>query len=75
MVTEDLMRKYKYGYIHSCELLEEPFIKDLLKENQQLKDNWNKLKEWFKNNVDKPNIKFILETMQELEQGSDSNDS
>ena len=37
MIAEDLMRKYKYGYVHSCELLEEPFIKDLLKENQQLK--------------------------------------
>lgn len=37
MVTEDLMRKYKYGYVHSCKLLEEPFIKDLLKENQELK--------------------------------------
>lgn len=37
MVTEDLMRKYKYGYVHSCKLLEEPFIKDLLKVNQELK--------------------------------------
>ena len=37
MIPEDLMRKYKYGYVHSCELLEEPFIKDLLKENQELK--------------------------------------
>lgn len=37
-------------------------------------DNWNKLKEWLKNNIDKPNIKFILETMQELEQESDSNE-
>lgn len=36
MVTEDLMRKYKYGYVHSCELLEEPFIKDLLIENERL---------------------------------------
>lgn len=37
MVAEDLMRKYKYGYVHSCEMLEEPFTKDLLKENQELK--------------------------------------
>lgn len=36
MVTEDLMRKYKYGYVHSCKLLEEPFIKDLLNENERL---------------------------------------
>ena len=37
MIAEDLMRKYKYGYVHSCKLLEEPFIKTLLKENQELK--------------------------------------
>ena len=37
MVAEDLMRKYKYGYVHSCEMLEEPFTKDLIKENQELK--------------------------------------
>lgn len=37
MVAEDLMRKYKYGYVHSCKLLEEPFVKDLLKENQEMK--------------------------------------
>lgn len=37
MTPEDLMRKYKYGYVHSCEILNEPFIKDLIKENQELK--------------------------------------
>ena len=37
MIPEDLMRKYKYGYVHSCEILNEPFIKDLIKENQELK--------------------------------------
>lgn len=41
MVIEDLMKKYKYGYVHSCELLKEPFIKDLLKENQELKQKLN----------------------------------
>lgn len=44
MIPEDLMRKYKYGYVHSCELLEEPFIKDLLKEIQQLKKQFEKYK-------------------------------
>lgn len=44
MIPEDLMRKYKYGYVHSCELLEEPFIKDLLKEIQQLKKQLEKYK-------------------------------
>ena len=37
MIPEYLMQKYNYGYVHSCELLEEPFVKDLLKENQELK--------------------------------------
>ena len=37
MIPEDLMRKYKYGYVHSCEMLNEPFVKDLIKENQDLK--------------------------------------
>ena len=43
MIPEDLIRKYKYGYIHSCKLLEEPFVKDLLKENQELK---KQVEEW-----------------------------
>ena len=36
MIPENLMRKYKYGYVHSCEMLNEPFVKDLIKENQEL---------------------------------------
>ena len=36
MIPEDLMREYKYGYVHSCEMLNEPFVKDLIKENQKL---------------------------------------
>lgn len=36
MTVEQLMKKYKYGYVHSKELLEEPFVKDLIKENKQL---------------------------------------
>ena len=58
----------------------------LKKENEQLKDNWNKLKEYCKENTlcyevgDDENIKLIgsrihglnvLDKMQELEQGSD----
>ena len=42
MVQEDLIRKYKYGYVHSCKLLREPFVKDLLKENQELKKQLDK---------------------------------
>ena len=61
----------------------------LKKENKQLKDNWNKLKEYCKENTlcyevgDDENTKLIgskihglnvLDKMQELEQGSDSNE-
>lgn len=42
MIPEDLMRKYKYGYVHSCEILNEAFVKDLIKENQELKVQINK---------------------------------
>lgn len=57
---------------------------ELLQENQQLKDNWNKLKEYIKQ---EPTLYFyndklpfeviiakIINKMQELEQGSDSNE-
>lgn len=43
MNPEDLMRKYKYGYVSSKGLLERQFVKDLLKENKQLKENIDKL--------------------------------
>lgn len=52
----------------------------LQQENKQLKDNWNKLKEYIRKNIiyDDVGMKIIdpspLEDyMQELEQGSDSN--
>lgn len=61
----------------------------LKKENKQLKDNWNMLKEHLKNRYDNgtESISYrqvfmeireamqVLEIAQELEQGSDSNDS
>ena len=49
----------------------------LKKENEQLKDNWNKLKECLKdvmnssNGDDKDFVETILNIIQELEQGSD----
>ena len=64
------------------------YIEQLQQENKQLKDNWNKLKEYCKENTlcyevgDDENTKLIgskihglnvLDKMQELEQGSDSN--
>lgn len=39
------MRKYKYGYIHSCDLLNEPFVKDLeseIKRLQKIVDEYEK---------------------------------
>lgn len=51
-------------------------IENLQQENQQLKDNWNKLKEYItKANEDlywTNNYDNILHVMQELEQGSNS---
>jgi hypothetical protein len=53
---------------------------DIQKENEQLKDNWNKLRECLKdimNNSeadDKDFVKTILDIIQEIEKGSDSND-
>ena len=50
-------------------------LDDLLKENQQLKDNWNKLKEYIKTEIpedvfiDTEWFVSILDKMQELERG------
>ena len=64
------------------------YFKKVYLENKQLKNNWNKLKEYCKENTlcyevgDDENTKLIgskihglnvLDKMQELEQGSDSN--
>ncbi len=56
-------------------------IRQLQQENKQLKDNWNKLKEYIGSEwycFDNESVEFevaksILNKMQELEQGSDSN--
>lgn len=66
MIPEDLMREYKYGYVHSCEMLNEPFVKDLIKENQELnKENdrlaaklnknkilQNEFRKWLENEIE-----------------------
>lgn len=52
------------------------FIFELQQENKQLKENWNKLKEYLETNwKESQDIWFIkiINKMQELEQGSDSN--
>ena len=59
--------------------LHEKYYK-LQQENEQLKDNWNKLKKCLKDVMnssdddDKDFIETILDIMQELEQESDSNE-
>ena len=80
---DDLLEFLKDEHIR-CEGATDLFI-DLQQENKQLKDNWNKLKEiaksqsGFKKRADlKGGLWFevdeLLETMQELEQESDSNE-
>ena len=51
-------------------------IDELQQENKQLKDNWNKLKEYTQEKYDNPSwascgARYVLEKMQELEQGKD----
>ena len=55
----------------------------LQQENKQLKDNWNKLKEFIVKEyymylpleANTKSITILIDKMQEIEQGSDSNDS
>jgi hypothetical protein len=51
-------------------------VEQLQQENKQLKDNWNKLKEYAKEIISTDNELYgtdLLDKMQELERGSDSN--
>ena len=58
----------------------EQLIEQLQQENKQLKNNWNKLKKYIKTEIpedvfiDTEWFVSILDKMQELEQGSDSNE-
>lgn len=66
MIPEDLMRKYKYGYVHSCEVLNEPFVKDLIKENRKLKDQQKEFVEWLENKkIEHKNLFFGEEEQNE----------
>lgn len=53
------------------ELLREEI--ELLKTYEKLKDNWNKLKDFLKEVLNRDD-KYILDKMQELEQGSDNDE-
>lgn len=82
--------QFEYGgqvHHYRMENLKEVFINcwNLQQENKQLKDNWNKLKEWinkhydyYMNNEDYIGGRLCFtdmkDKMQEIEQGSDSNE-
>lgn len=76
----------KYGYKSLPDEIK-PYFESLYKEVKQLKDNWNKLKEHLKENISEERSnehlwlmgcydedKLILEKIEEIEQGSDSNE-
>ena len=78
--------QFEYGgqiHHYRMENLKEMFINcwNLQQENKQLKDNWNELKKWLEENesfddyCNETTFTSVLDKMQELEQGSDSNES
>lgn len=78
--NKQLKENYERIYNENCILREEHNITDisLLDENYKLKNNWNKLKEWASNFYKSEEVgwagcgmRYTLEKMQELEQGSD----
>ena len=77
--------QFEYGgqvHHYRMETLKEVFVNcwNLQQENEQLKDNWNKLKEYLnyksERAVEEDEYVYdeIYNEMQELEQGSDSNE-
>ena len=86
-VEDNHYRTYPDGDIASIDQMRElienknlPIVK-LQQENKQLKDNWNKLKVYIKTEIpedvfiDTEWFVSILDKMQELEKGSDSNEN
>ena len=87
MSKEELIGKLQMVYVGDKNALNEMIdyydrlkqgIEVLQQEKQQLKDNWNKLKEYTQEKYDNPSwascgARYVLEKMQEL-QGSDSNE-
>ena len=79
-ISKDLFPKY-----YNRTMIDDDYIKCLEKENKQLKDNWNKLKEWLKEYKEgsyglgsyeaglSDGLGDVIKKMQELEVG-DSND-
>lgn len=85
MSKEELIGKLQMVYVGERNALNELIgyydglkqgIEELQQENQRLKDNWNKLKEYTQEKYDNPSwascgARYVLEKMQELEQGKD----
>ena len=74
-LSEQLQQENKKlnGAIQTYDIL----LKSNIEENKQLKDNWNKLKEYLEKSwAESQDIWFvkIINKMQEIEQGSDSNE-
>ena len=80
--TKDVQKAIKHlqqenkklnGAIQTYDIL----LKANVEENKQLKDNWNKLKEWLNNFHKSSEFEQweIVKKMQELEQGSDSDEN
>ena len=90
-MNKEELKKHCEKQVERCSLLkdykhqsEHQAVLDLIEENEQLKDNWNKLKEYLKgfdieylNEIMEHNLantlESILDKMQELEK-SDSNE-
>ena len=80
-INKWLDEEYGCSYTKLEELHDFYFEKycDLKKENNQLKGNWNELKKWLEENesfddyCNETTFTSVLEKIQELEQGSDSN--
>ena len=77
-INKWLDEEYGCSYTKLEELHDFYFEKycDLKQENQRLKDNWNKLKEYTQEKYYNPSwascgARYVLEKMQELEQGKD----
>lgn len=71
--------KLDYTIIPNSDI--KPLLDRLQQKNKQLKDNWNKLKEYLKTIYkgcpphEKEVLMFITDKMQELEQGSDNDEN
>ncbi len=79
-MKERFMKNGVFSLEYDKETLKD-MVLTLQEENKQLKDNWNKLKEWASNFYNSEEVgwagcgmRYTLEKMQELEKGSGSDE-